>query len=425
MDTKKLGKIKNRYMSGTSVSVSSRVPLYVAPKIGPGVIFAGVLFLIIILALIVTLIVFYDRASLRRGPEGPRGCMGILGAKGPTGWTGLRGNSGIDGTATNTGATGAQGSTGPTGVGNTGPTGGPSTITGPTGGTGPTGSTGPQGTAGAAASTGATGSTGPTGLQGIQGDTGPTGVAAVTGATGPTGWTGPTGPSGLNGIASNTGSTGATGPTGATGATGPAGLAVNTGTTGPTGPMGLTNFGLFGSEPHPFAASVEGTRIIVQPANEIHPGALSTTYQNIAGSKKFMNAPIFEQAFYSVGSIEIRKTSQQIITPGNGTITWDFVPTHISRMSYNGSDRVRVPWKGVYIVMFALNIDLIDAAMQFAITVQGIKKHNYQCKVTDMIVTNSIFANENDEISIEYTYPVGPARMISGSQFSIVLMHRR
>jgi len=398
------------------------------PTFGAGVVFASVLFLIILLALIITLIIFYERASLRRGPDGRRGPQGHVGAKGPTGWTGAQGQQGVPGVASNTGATGSTGPAGSLGSGITGPTGPQSQVTGPTGGIGVSGPTGPQGPPGTASTGGATGATGSQGNTGPAGPTGAAGSFASTGATGPTGSTGADGPRGFAGTAANTGATGPTGSQGNQGQTGPPGIATNTGATGPTGP-GVTNFALFGNTPNPAGATLHNNQIVLQPASAVHPGGISTTAQEFAGSKRFLSAPHFMDSFYSIGFCQLWKTVPQVIKPTPPGLTtlieWDSLPKQINGLIFDGSSKLTLPFKGVYMAVYHVFIDSTDPSLRMFMTRNGDPLSSGVAMNQDhSITTETLFANSGDALCLEYNYPAGPERIVNNCQISVVLLHR-
>lgn len=128
--------------------------------------------------------------------------------------------------------------------------------------------------------------TGEKGDKGDTGETGPTGIIGHTGATGTIGNTGETGPTGIIGHTGETGATGIIGPTGMPGLMG------NIGQTGPTGPSGslgsLSNIGT-GITGNANGATLISNVLNLEPATQYFGGVVSTTNQNFAGYKNFLD----------------------------------------------------------------------------------------------------------------------------------------
>lgn len=218
------------------------------------------------------------------GATGATGATGIQGATGATGSVGATGGNGNTGA---TGATGAVGSTGSQGItgaqGNTGNVG----ATGVQGNTGATGSIGVTGNTGATGSVGATGSIGATGVTGLQGATGAVGNTGSVGATGSQGSQGVTGLQGVTGATGATGSNGNTGATGAAGSNGAQGATGIQGVTGATGVIG--SLSAIGTNPNANGATLTGSSLNLEPANQSFGGIITTGTQSFAGTKTFGN----------------------------------------------------------------------------------------------------------------------------------------
>lgn len=114
-------------------------------------------------------------------------------------------------------------------------------------------------------------------------------LVGTTGATGPTGAVGTTGPTGANGSVGATGAVGATGSVGATGATG-----------------SITALDPIGSSPNNNGATLTGTTLNLEPADETHGGVVTTGAQTFAGAKTLTSAVLVTPA---------------LGTPTSGTLT--------------------------------------------------------------------------------------------------------
>lgn len=292
------------------------------------------------------------------GPQGPMGATGPAGTttafayfdegqEGPPGLPGPVGPQGPQGPQGNTGSTGATGSTGPQGpVGPTGeavtyyadvedPQSGPPGPQGPTGPQGPPGPTGEAVTYFTEAEDGLVGPQGPQGIAGPQGPPGPTGEAVTYYADVEDPDTGPPGPQGPQGPQGNTGSPGGTGPAGPS-------IAVSYGDPGDVDadvfvtPSAGFAISVVGTAPNSFAATWNGSVLVLQPADGSNPGVVSTTNQPFAGTKTFTTGLVVASGILATlsggidisdpnsGFVQFSTTTNPLGPPAaNGALTYD------------------------------------------------------------------------------------------------------
>jgi len=157
----------------------------------------------------------------------------------------------------------------------------------------------------------------------------------------------------INNISLTPGPTGATGATGGTGAAGATGASGQTGQTGATGATGATgsvgSIGAFSSSPSSNGLTLTGSVLNLDPADNTHPGGVSTTTQTFAGDKTFSGVVVAQNVKSDANVLSL---DGMIETPSNKTYTlfqkakFAFTINNISMATSSGTITVALKING-------------------------------------------------------------------------------